>query len=375
MPDEQIPLARPEISQDDIDAVVSVLRTPHLSLGPKLSEFEQAFADFMGLARGVAVNSGTSALHLLVRALGLGPGDEMVTTPFTFIASANCALFEGATPVFVDIDPVTWNMDVDRLEAALTDRTRLLLPVHIFGRPLPMDRVMEVAGARNLPVVEDAAEAVGATCGQRLVGTFGRAAVFAFYPNKQMTTGEGGMIVTDDDHLADLCVSMRNQGRDPGAGWLAHARLGYNYRLSDINCALGLSQLGRLPGFIEARTRVAERYLEKLAGVDELVLPAPYAEGKMSWFVFVVRLADRFSQDQREAVLAHLRAEGIGCSNYFSPVHLQPFYRERFGFSEGDFPVTERIAARTLALPFYNRLSDEDQDLVVETLKSALASL
>jgi len=375
MPDEQIPLARPEISQDDIDAVVSVLRTPHLSLGPKLSEFEQAFADFMGLARGVAVNSGTSALHLLVRALGLGPGDEMVTTPFTFIASANCALFEGATPVFVDIDPVTWNMDVDRLEAALTDRTRLLLPVHIFGRPLPMDRVMEVAGARNLPVVEDAAEAVGATCGQRLVGTFGRAAVFAFYPNKQMTTGEGGMIVTDDDHLADLCVSMRNQGRDAGAGWLAHARLGYNYRLSDINCALGLSQLGRLPGFIEARTRVAERYLEKLAGVDELVLPAPYAEGKMSWFVFVVRLADRFSQDQREAVLAHLRAEGIGCSNYFSPVHLQPFYRERFGFSEGDFPVTERIAARTLALPFYNRLSDEEQDLVVETLKSALASL
>ncbi|MEA3367558.1 MAG: DegT/DnrJ/EryC1/StrS family aminotransferase [Planctomycetota bacterium] len=375
MPDERIPLARPEISQDDIDAVVSVLRTPHLSLGPKLPEFERAFADFMGLARGVAINSGTSALHLLVRALGLGPGDEMVTTPFTFIASANCALFEGATPVFVDIDPVTWNMDVDRLEAALTDRTRLLLPVHIFGRPLPMDRIMEMAGARNLPVVEDAAEAVGATCGQRLVGTFGRAAVFAFYPNKQMTTGEGGMIVTDDDHLADLCVSMRNQGRDPGAGWLAHARLGYNYRLSDINCALGLAQLQRLPGFIEARARVAGRYLEKLAGLDELVLPAPYAEGKMSWFVFVVRLADRFSQDQREAVLAHLRAEGIGCSNYFSPVHLQPFYREQFGFREGDFPVTERIAARTLALPFYNRLSDEDQDLVVETLKSALARL
>ena len=375
MPDEQIPLARPDISQDDIDTVVSVLRTPHLSLGPKLAEFERAFADFMGLARGVAVNSGTSALHLLVRALGLGPGDEMVTTPFTFIASANCALFEGATPVFVDIDPVTWNMDVDRLQEALTDRTRLLLPVHIFGRPLPMDRVMEVAGARNLPVFEDAAEAVGATCGDRLVGTFGRAAVFAFYPNKQMTTGEGGMIVTDDDQVADLCVSMRNQGRDPGAGWLAHARLGYNYRLSDINCALGLSQLGRLPGFIEARTRVAERYLAKLAGLDELVLPAPYAEGRMSWFVFVVRLADRFSQDQREAVLAHLRAEGIGCSNYFSPVHLQPFYREQFGFSEGDFPVTERIAARTLALPFYNRLSDEDQDRVVEALKSALTRL
>jgi len=375
MPDEPIPLARPDISRDDIDAVVAVLRTPHLSLGPKLGEFERALADRMGLSRAVAVNSGTSALHLVVRALGLGPGDEMVTTPFTFVASANCALFEGATPVFVDIDPDTWNMDVERLEAALTDRTRLLLPVHVFGRPLPMDRVMAIAEARGIPVVEDAAEAIGATCGERLVGTFGRAAVFAFYPNKQMTTGEGGMIVTDDERLADLCVSLRNQGRDAGAGWLAHARLGYNYRLSDINCALGLSQLGRLDGFIEARRRVAERYLEKLAHVDELVLPAPYAGGRMSWFVFVVRLADRFSQAQRDAVLADLRAAGIGCSNYFSPVHLQPFYRERFGFEEGDFPVTERIAARTLALPFFNRLTEEDQDRVVAALKSALARL
>ncbi|MFO8012704.1 MAG: DegT/DnrJ/EryC1/StrS family aminotransferase [Phycisphaerae bacterium] len=373
MPDERIPLARPEISDEDIDAVVAVLRTPHLSLGPKLPEFERAFAGWMGLSRGVAVNSGTSALHLLVRALGLGPGDEMVTTPFTFIASGNCALFEGATPVFVDIDPDTWNMDVERLEAALTDRTRLLLPVHIFGRPLPMDRVMDIAEARHIPVVEDACEAVGATYKGRLAGTFGRAATFAFYPNKQMTTGEGGMVVTDDDHLADLCVSMRNQGRDPDAGWLAHARLGYNYRLSDINCALGLSQLGRLEGFIDARARVAERYLEKLADVDDLVLPAPYEDGEMSWFVFVVRLADRFTQEDRDAVLAHLRAEGIGCSNYFSPVHLQPFYRERFGFKEGDFPVTEHVAARTLALPFYNRLSEEDQDTVVAAVKSALA--
>jgi perosamine synthetase len=375
MPDERIPLARPEISDEDIDAVVAVLRTPHLSLGPKLPEFERAFADWMGLARGVAVNSGTSALHLLVRALELGPGDEMVTTPFTFIASGNCALFEGATPVFVDIDPDTWNMDAERLEAALTDRTRLLLPVHIFGRPLPMDRVMEIAEARGIPVVEDACEAVGATYRGRLAGTFGRASTFAFYPNKQMTTGEGGMIVTDDEHLADLCVSMRNQGRDPGAGWLAHARLGYNYRLSDINCALGLAQLARLEGFIEARGRVAERYLEKLADVDDLVLPAPYEDGKMSWFVFVVRLADRFTQEQRDAVLERLRAEGIGCSNYFSPVHLQPFYRDRFGFKEGDFPVTEHVAARTLALPFYNRLSEADQDTVVEALKSALARL
>jgi len=374
MADERVPLARPDISQDDIDAVVSVLRTPHLSLGPKLPEFEQAFASFMGLARAVAVNSGTSALHLLVRALGLGPGDEMITSPFTFIASANCALFEGARPVFVDIDETTWNMDAERIEPAVTGNTKLLLPVHIFGRPMPMDRVMEIGLARGIPVVEDACESIGATYQGRLAGAFGLATTFAFYPNKQMTTGEGGMIVTDDEPLADLCVSLRNQGRDAGAGWLAHARLGYNYRLSDINCALGISQLARLGEFIEARAGVAERYLEQLADIEELVLPPPYTDGKMSWFVFVVRLADRFTQEQRDAVLADLRDRGITCSNYFTPVHLQPFYAD-LGYRPGDFPVCEKVAARTLALPFYNRLTEADQDLVVESLKSALRRL
>ena len=374
MADERVPLARPDISQDDIDAVVSVLRTPHLSLGPKLPEFEQAFASFMGLARAVAVNSGTSALHLLVRALGLGPGDEMITSPFTFIASANCALFEGARPVFVDIDETTWNMDAERIEPAVTGNTKLLLPVHIFGRPMPMDRVMEIGLARGIPVVEDACESIGATYQGRLAGAFGLATTFAFYPNKQMTTGEGGMIVTDDEPLADLCVSLRNQGRDAGAGWLAHARLGYNYRLSDINCALGISQLARLGEFIEARAGVAERYLEQLADIEELVLPPPYTDGKMSWFVFVVRLADRFTQEQRDAVLADLRDQGITCSNYFTPVHLQPFYAD-LGYRPGDFPVCEKVAARTLALPFYNRLTEADQDLVVESLKSALRRL
>ena len=374
MADERVPLARPDISQDDIDAVVSVLRTPHLSLGPKLPEFEEAFASFHGMARGVAVNSGTSALHLIVRALELGPGDEMITSPFTFIASANCALFEGARPVFVDIDEATWNMDTEQVEAAVTHNTRLLLPVHIFGRPMPMDRVMEIGEARGIPVVEDACEAVGATYHGRLAGTFGLASTFAFYPNKQMTTGEGGMIVTDDGALADLCVSLRNQGRDPGAGWLAHARLGYNYRLSDLGCALGLSQLKRLGEFIEARSRVAERYIEALAGLEELVPLPACAEGKMSWFVFVVRLADRFTQDERDQVLSDLRAQGIGCSNYFTPVHLQPFYAD-LGWRPGDFPVCEKVAARTIALPFYNRLSEADQDLVVECLKSALARL
>jgi perosamine synthetase len=373
--DERVPLSRPDISPADIDAVAAVLKTPHLSLGPKLREFENALAGYVGMRHGVAVNSGTSALHLVVRALGLGPGDEMITSPFTFVATANCALFEGARPVFVDIDPETWNLDVGKLEAAITERTRLLMTVHIFGRPMPMDRVMEISARRKVTVVEDACEALGATYKGRKAGTFGAAATFAFYPNKQMTTGEGGMIVTNDDGLATLCRSMRNQGRDPGAGWLAHARLGYNYRLSDINCALGLAQLSRLPEFLEARRRVAERYMNKLSELDEIVLPAPCRDGQISWFVFVVRLADRFAQEDRDKVLASLREQGIGAGNYFSPVHLQPFYRERLGYKPGDFPVTERISARTLALPFYNRLTPEDQDLVVACLKSALARL
>ena len=371
----RVPLSSPDIVQTDIDAVVNVLKTPNLSLGPKLPEFERDFAAFMGMRHAVAVNSGTSALHLVVRALGVGAGHEMITSPFTFVATANCAWFEGAKPVFVDIDEHTWNFDVSKLDAAITERTRLLMPVHIFGRPMPMDEIMRIGAARGLPVVEDACEAVGATYKGRIAGTYGVASTFAFYPNKQMTTGEGGMVVTNDGRLADLCRSMRNQGRDPSGGWLAHARLGYNYRLSDINCALGIAQLARLDEFIEARQRVADRYLAKLGGIEELVMPAPYYDGRLSWFVFVVRLADRFTQDQRDAVLDHLRREGIGTNNYFSPVHLQPFYREAFGYKPGDFPVTEKIAARTLALPFYNRLSDEDQDLVVEVLKSAIARL
>jgi perosamine synthetase len=373
--EDRVPLSRPDISKADIAAVVRVLKSPRLSLGPKLVEFEKAFARYMGLAHAVAVNSGTSALHLVVRALELGPGREMITSPFTFVATSNCALFEGARPVFVDIDEETWNMDAAKIEAAITSSTRLLMPVHIFGRPMEMDRVMRIARRHNLPVVEDACEALGATYKRRMVGTFGAASTFAFYPNKQMTTGEGGMIVTDDDRLANLCKSMRNQGRDPDAGWLAHARLGYNYRLSDINCALGLTQLARIEKFIAARERVAQRYIRNLSQVEELVMPAPYREGRLSWFVFVVRLADRFTARHRDAVMAHLAGRGIGTNNYFSPVHLQKFYRDQFGFKPGDFPVTEKIAARTIALPFYNRLTHKDQDLVIGTLKSAIARL
>jgi perosamine synthetase len=373
--EERVPLSSPDISKADIDAVVKVLKSPRLSLGPKLVEFEKAFARYVGMAHAVAVNSGTSALHLVVRALGVGPGHEMITSPFTFVATSNCALFEGAEPVFVDIDEETWNMDVTKIEAAITKKTRLLMPVHIFGRPMEMDRVMKIARRHELPVVEDACEALGATYKKRMVGTFGVASTFAFYPNKQMTTGEGGMIVTDDDRIAGLAKSMRNQGRDPNAGWLAHARLGYNYRLADINCALGITQLARIEKFIAARQRVAERYIRNLSPVEELVMPAPYREGRLSWFVFVIRLADRFTARHRDAVMAHLSSRGIGTNNYFSPVHLQKFYREQFGYRPGDFPVTEKIAARTIALPFHNRLTPKDQDLVIATLKAAIARL
>jgi perosamine synthetase len=373
--EERVPLSNPDISKADIDAVVKVLKSPRLSLGPKLVEFEKVFARYVGMAHAVAVNSGTSALHLVVRALGVGPGHEMITSPFTFVATSNCALFEGAEPVFVDIDEETWNMDVTKIEAAITKKTRLLMPVHIFGRPMEMDRVMKIARRHELPVVEDACEALGATYKKRMVGTFGVASTFAFYPNKQMTTGEGGMIVTDDDRIAGLAKSMRNQGRDPNAGWLAHARLGYNYRLADINCALGITQLARIEKFIAARQRVAERYIRNLSPVEELVMPAPYREGRLSWFVFVIRLADRFTARHRDAVMAHLSSRGIGTNNYFSPVHLQKFYREQFGYRPGDFPVTEKIAARTIALPFHNRLTPKDQDLVIATLKAAIARL
>ena len=375
MSEERVPLSSPDISKADIDAVVKVLKSPRLSLGPKLVEFEKVFARYVGMTHAVAVNSGTSALHLVVRALGVGPGHEMITSPFTFVATSNCALFEGAEPVFVDIDEETWNMDVTKIEAAITKKTRLLMPVHIFGRPMEMDRVMKIARRHELPVVEDACEALGATYKKRMVGTFGVASTFAFYPNKQMTTGEGGMIVTDDDRIAGLAKSMRNQGRDPNAGWLAHARLGYNYRLADINCALGITQLARIEKFIAARQRVAERYIRNLSPVEELVMPAPYREGRLSWFVFVIRLADRFTARHRDAVMAHLSSRGIGTNNYFSPVHLQKFYREQFGYRPGDFPVTEKIAARTIALPFHNRLTPKDQDLVIATLKAAIARL
>jgi len=396
-----IPLSRPDISNKEKNAVLSVLSTPNLSLGPKLEEFETRFAGYIGSKYSVAANSGTSALHLCVRALGIKGGDKVITTPFSFIASANCILFERAIPIFVDIDEKTLNIDPGQLrekfkKLSLSNaQVKAIIPVHVFGRPCEIEEIVELAQHYEVKVIEDAAEAIGAEylvnskvkvgrknqndnkkqAEWRKVGTFGDCGVFAFYPNKQITTGEGGMIVTNDEKIYRLCRSMRNQGRGEDGAWLQHERLGYNYRISDINCALGIAQLERIEEILAKREKVARIYNEKLSYVDELILPHFEEKKKISWFVYVVRLKDRFTQEDRDMILRKLKEKGIGCSNYFSPIHLQPFYKKMFGYKEGDFPVTEKVSKRTIALPFYNNLKEEEIDYVCENLKKIIAGL
>jgi perosamine synthetase len=368
----EIPLARPDITPAEIDAVVAVMKTPHLSLGPKLAEFEAAFARYCGTRYAVAISSGTAALHLCMAAIGIRPGDEVISTPFSFVASSNCILFEGGRPVFVDIDPDTWNIDPARIEAAVTPRTRAIIPVDVFGQPADMDPILAVARKHGLRVVEDSCEALGARYHGRRAGALGDVGVFGFYPNKQITTGEGGMIVTNDEPIARVARSMCNQGRGEGAGWLTHERLGYNFRLSDINCALGLAQLHRIDEILARRARVAEMYLQRLAGDDRLRTQKIIPGVEMSWFVFVVRLADRYAEADRDRIMGELRARNIGCNRYFTPIHLQPYMRERFGFKPGDFPVCEAVAARTIALPFYGTMTEAEVDAVWDALKSLL---
>jgi perosamine synthetase len=368
----RIPLSRPDITESEIEQVVAVLRSPHLSLGPKVDEFEWAFAAYLGRSRAVAVNSGTSGLFLSLLALGIGPGDEVITTPFTFVASATTIMMTGARPVFVDIDPVSLNLDPRGIEAAVTERTKAILPVEVFGNPAGFDEICEIARRHRLHVVEDGCEALGSALYGVKAGTFGDAAVFAFYPNKQITTGEGGMIVCDDDRMADLCVSLRNQGRGPGGGWLAHERLGYNFRLSDINCVLGITQLSRIDEIQARRRQVAGWYQEMLAEDERLLLPREAAGCEISWFVFVVQLAERFGIDQRDRILAEMTGQGIQVSNYFPPVHLQPFIAKRYGHRPGDFPVAESVSRRTIALPFHNRLTQDETAIVCGTLRALL---
>jgi perosamine synthetase len=371
-----IPLSQPDITQRDIDAVIDVLQTTTLSIGPKIEEFEARVAALTGRHHAIGVSSGTAGLHLAMLAAGIGPGDEVVTTPFSFVASANCILYAGAKPVFADINPATLNMDLAKAQAAITSKTKAICAVECFGHPGGMVELEQLARRAEIQLIEDCCEGFGGQFGAtsrdlRAIGSFGKAGVFAFYPNKQITTGEGGMIVTDDETFANLCRSLRNQGRD-GMAWLAHQRLGYNYRLSEINAALGISQMSRLDDILENRRRVAHAYMQRLMTNRYLILPTLDDQTRMSWFVFVVRLNDLFEPDDRDLVMMDLRSEGIGCGNYFPPIHLQPYMAKQFGFKTGDFPITEYIAARTLALPFFTRMPEGQVETVCVTLERVL---
>jgi perosamine synthetase len=374
MANDPIPLSSPDVTEQEVQAVAAVLRTPRLSIGPHVEQFEALCAARAGRRHGVAVNSGTSGLHLCVRALGIGEGDEVLTTPFSFIATTNCVLYERGRPVLVDIDPDTYNVDPAALAAAVTPRTKAILPVEVFGNPAHFDDYERTARKHNLSMIEDCCEALGAVLNGRPAGSFGDCGVFAFYPNKQITTGEGGMIVTDSDLVRDLCRSMRNQGRATEA-WLEHARLGYNYRISEINSVLGAGQVRRLEEILAKRRAAAGLYDQALKGlVDKgvLHLPPMHDRSTASWFVYVVRLADEFTAARRDAVLAALRTNAIGCNNYFAPIHTQPFIRELLGTREGQFPVTERVAARTIALPFFAGLGEPQVARVAEVLSANL---
>jgi len=368
-----VPLSNPDLIEEDAAAVAAVLRSDRLSIGPIVEQFEDAVAKKAACKYGIAVNSGTSGLHLCVRAMGIQEGDEVITTPFSFVATTNCLLFERATPVFVDIDD-TYNMNPDLIEAAITPRTKALLPVEVFGNTAHFDAYKSIAKKHNLLLLEDCCEALGASLGGKPAGSFGEAGVFAFYPNKQITTGEGGLIVTNSEEIRDLCRSMRNQGRDTTA-WLLHARLGYNYRLSEINAMLGLRQMSRIDEIIEKRRRAAGFYNEALAGIRGIHLP-PMAEPETaSWFVYVIRLADAYTATQRDSVMDFLRRNLIGCNPYFVPIHTQPYVQSLLGTKEGDFPVTERMSARTMALPFFGNITQQQVQRVADVLEEALDTL
>jgi perosamine synthetase len=364
-----IPLAQPNIGSLEVELVTQVLASDTLAMGPFTLEFEEGLATLADRRHAIAVSSGTAGLHLAVRGLGIGPGDEVVTTPFSFVASANCLLYEGATPVFADIEEETLGLDPGLAEAAISPATRALLPVDVFGNACRITELEGLARTRGLGLIEDSCEALGTRLNGRPLGSFGDVSVFAFYPNKQITTGEGGMVVTDDDALAARVRSMRNQGRDEEGPWLRHVQLGFNYRIDELSAALGVAQLRRRQELKAGRDRVCAAYADRLAGESWLTLPRPAPGADVDWFVYVIRLDPAVDRDR---LIGQLAADGIPARPYFSPIHLQPHYRERFGFKPGDFPVTERVASGTLAIPFSSRLSDEDIDRVCDALATSV---
>ncbi len=396
----QVPMSSPDVSDAEREAVAAVLRTPNLSMGPEISAFERAFEAYSGARHAIGVSSGTAGLHLCVRAAGIGAGSHLpgnqttdlaITTPFSFVASTNVLLFEHAAPVFVDVDPLTGNIDPALVQAAANDlleggqaakrwlprlgiaenyALKAILPVDVFGQPADMDAILTTARQYRLAVIEDSCEALGAAYKGRLAGTLGDCGVYAFYPNKQITTGEGAIIVTNDDHAAGMMRALRNQGRAPGDTWLQHTHLGYNYRLDEMSAALGRVQLSRLEELLARRERVAGWYGERLAEIPGVRAPEVVASTtRMSWFVYVVRFDPGIDRD---AVAARLEAQGIPARPYFLPIHLQPYMVERFGFRPGDYPVTEDLGKRSLALPFSGVMSEAQVELVCRSLQKSL---
>ena len=368
----RIPLSAPDIIQEDIDAVAAVLRTPYLSLGPKLAAFEDAIAHYVGTPHAIGVSSGTAGLHLCIRALGIGEGDEVIVPSFAFIAVANAVRYEKALPVFVDIEADTLNLDPARIAAAITVKTKAILVVHTFGCPAELPAILQIARRHHLFVIEDACEAIGAEYDGRKVGGWGDAGVFAFYPNKQITTGEGGVVVTEDARIAAMVKTLRNQGRADTRDWLQHSEVGYNYRLPEMSCALGISQMKRIDAILGRREKIAGQYHDKLKKMDGLRLPPLEVPcRKLSWFVFVVRLPEKFSQIHRDWIVNEMHRRGIACGRYFPPIHRQPAYRIA-AVPRADLRVTELEAARCLALPFFNRLENQQIDEVCGNLGELL---
>lgn len=381
---QKIPMSSPDLTEADRQAVIDVINTPVLSLGPKVVEFEKTFAEYTGAKHAIAVNSGTAGLHLCVHAAGIGAGDLVITTPFSFVASTNALLFENAIPVFVDVDPQTGNIDPEQVADAAKNiakylprkskiknrKLKALLPVDVFGQPAEMDKINAIAREHGLKVIEDSCEALGATYQGQKAGTFGDYGIFAFYPNKQMTTGEGGLVITNDDSAANLMRALRNQGRAPGDTWLSHTYLGYNYRLDEMSAALGTSQLRRVDEMLVKREQVAGWYTERLAEIPEIELPV-VAPGttRMSWFVYVIRLA---RGTDRMALASRLEARGVPIRPYFLPIHLQPYMVERFGYRAGDFPVTEDLGQRGVAVPFSGVMTEAQVEYVCAALREEI---
>ena len=366
----QIGLSAPWLDKREEELAVEVLRSGRLSLGPWIDRFEEMMAEAVGAPYAAAVSSGTAGLHLLCVAAEIRPGDEVITSPYSFVASANCAIYEGARPVFADINGRTLNMDPAAVEAAVTERTKAIVAVDIFGYPSEIDELQDIASRHGIALIDDSCEALGARYKGRPLGAQGQDAVWAFYPNKQITTGEGGIVTTHDEATWVLLKSLRNQGRADGGGWLDHARLGFNYRIDDIRAAIGVGQLEKLDRILAGRSEAAARYTELLEQIEGLGLPCPDdADHTRSWFVYVVELPPG---TDREAVIAHLTACGIGTARYLPCIHLQSYMRERYGFREGMFPVAETKSGRTLALPFHARLAEDDQVSVAKALRAAL---